>query len=37
MRRIISPEDMVSRLKDFHTKLARALHNGEAVLDVVPE
>jgi hypothetical protein len=24
-------------LKEFHTKLAQALHNGEAVLDMVPE
>jgi hypothetical protein len=23
-------------LKEFHTKLAEALHNGEAVLDLVP-
>ena len=24
-------------LKEFHTKLAQARHNGEAVLDMVPE
>jgi len=37
IRPTISPEDMASRLKEFHTKLAHALHNGEAVLDMVPE
>jgi hypothetical protein len=24
-------------LKEFHNKLAQALHNGEAVLDMIPE
>jgi len=37
IRPIISAEDMASRLKDFHTKLAHALHNGEAVIEMVPE
>lgn len=32
-----SPQDMVSWLKNFHTKLAQALHDGEAVLEMVPE
>lgn len=31
-----SPEDMGIWLKEFHTNLAQALHNGEAVLDMVP-
>ena len=34
---LISPEAMANWLKEFHTKLAQALHNGEAVLDMVPE
>jgi hypothetical protein len=37
IRPIIAPEEMVISLKEFHTKLAQALHNGEAVLDMVPE
>ena len=32
-----SPEEMVTWLKDFHTRLAEALHNGEAVLDMLPQ
>jgi hypothetical protein len=32
-----SPEEMVGWLKEFHTKLAEALHNGEAVLDMLPK
>ena len=32
-----SPEELVVWLKEFHTRLARALHNGEAVLDLLPE
>src|SRR5260370_22465830 len=36
IRPTISPEEMAIWLKDFHTKLAQALHNGEAVLDIVP-
>ena len=37
IRPTISPEEMANWLKEFHIKLARALHNGEAVLDMVPE
>jgi hypothetical protein len=37
IRPTISPEEMAIWLKGFHTKLAQALHNGEAVLDMVPE
>ena len=36
IRPTISPEQMVIWLKEFHTNLALALHNGEAVLDLVP-
>ena len=36
IRPTISPEEMAIWLKEFHTKLAQALHNGEAVLDMVP-
>lgn len=32
-----SPEELVAWLKDFHTRLAERLHDGEAVLDMVPE
>jgi len=32
-----SPEEVVQWLKEFHTKLAHRLHNGEAVLDLIPE
>jgi hypothetical protein len=31
------PEEVVAWLKEFHAKLALRLHNGEAVLDMVPE
>ena len=31
-----SPEEVVG-LRDFHIKLAEALHNGEAVLDMLPK
>ena len=31
------PEDMAVWLKEFHTRLAEALHNGETVLDLLPE
>jgi hypothetical protein len=37
IRPTISTEEMANWLKEFHTKLAQALHNGEAVLDMVPE
>ncbi|MGH6739688.1 MAG: hypothetical protein ACREDY_11775 [Bradyrhizobium sp.] len=32
-----SPEQMAEWLKQFHTRLAEALHDGEAVLDLLPE
>ena len=32
-----SPEQMVDWLRDFHTKLAERLHNGEDILDPIPE
>ena len=32
-----SPEELVAWLKQFHTGLAEALHNGEAVADLLPE
>jgi hypothetical protein len=32
-----SPEELVGWLKQFHTRLAERLHNGEAVLDMLPE
>jgi hypothetical protein len=32
-----SPEDLVGWLKAFHTRLAQALHDGETVVDLVPE
>ena len=32
-----SPEEVVTWLKKFHTDLAQRLHNGDAVLDLVPE
>ena len=32
-----TPEQMVEWLKRFHTQLAERLHNGEDVLDLVPE
>jgi hypothetical protein len=31
------PEEMVAWLRDFHTRLAERLHNGEDVLDMIPE
>jgi hypothetical protein len=37
VRPIRSPEDMALWLKGFHTELARRLHNGEDVLDMIPE
>ena len=36
IRPTMSPEHMVIWLKEFHTNLAQALHNGEAVLAMVP-
>ena len=32
-----SPERMVEWLRAFHTELAERLHNGETVLDLIPE
>jgi hypothetical protein len=32
-----TPEEMVAWLRDFHTRLAERLHNGEDVLDIIPE
>jgi hypothetical protein len=32
-----SPEEMVAWLREFHTRLAERLHNGEDVLDLIPE
>jgi hypothetical protein len=32
-----SPEEMVEWLQAFHTELAERLHNGEDVLDLIPE
>ena len=32
-----SPEELVEWLRGFHTELAQRLHNGEAVLDLIPE
>lgn len=37
IRPVKSPERMADWLKEFHTKLSLALHNGEAVLEMVPE
>ena len=31
------PDEMITWLKEFHSELAQSLHNGEAVLDMVPE
>ena len=31
------PEEMVEWLRQFHTELAERLHNGEDVLDLIPE
>jgi len=31
------PEEMVEWLGEFHTELAERLHNGEDVLDLIPE
>ena len=34
---IKTPEEMVGWLRDFHMRLAERLHNGEDVLDMIPE
>jgi hypothetical protein len=36
-RPVKRPEDMVEWLKQFHAGLAERLHNGEGVLDLIPE
>ena len=36
-RAVKPPEDMVAWLREFHTRLAERLHNGEEVLDLIPE
>jgi len=36
-RPIKTPEEMVEWLRAFHTALAERLHNGEDVLDLIPE
>lgn len=36
-RPIKTPEEMVEWLRAFHTELAERLHNGEDVLDLIPE
>jgi hypothetical protein len=37
VRSVKSPEEMVEWLRDFHARLAERLHDGEDVLDMVPE
>jgi hypothetical protein len=32
-----SPEELVEWLRGFHTELAQRLHNGEAVLNLIPD
>jgi hypothetical protein len=32
-----TPEEMVEWLRTFHTQLAERLHEGEDVLDLIPE
>jgi hypothetical protein len=32
-----SPEELIAWLRQFHTELAERLHNGEDVLDLIPE
>ena len=36
-RAIKQPEEVVEWLREFHTRLAERLHNGEDVLDLIPE
>jgi hypothetical protein len=36
-RPLKSPEEMVEWLRRFHTQLAERLHDGEDVLDMIPE
>ena len=37
MRPTKTPEELAQWLKHFHTGLAERLHNGEPVLDMIPE
>ena len=37
MRPTRTPEDLAEWLEEFHTRLAERLHQGEAVLDMIPE
>jgi hypothetical protein len=37
VHRTKTPEEMVEWLREFHTRLAERLHNGEDVLDLIPE
>ena len=37
VRRVRAPDEMVEWLRAFHTELAERLHNGEEVLDLIPE
>ena len=36
-RPLKSPEEMAEWLRDFHSRLAERLHDGEDVLDLIPE
>ena len=36
-RPVKRPEEMVEWLQQFHASLAERLHNGEAILDLIPE
>jgi hypothetical protein len=36
-RPIKTPEEMVDWLREFHTQLAERLHNGETVVELVPD
>jgi hypothetical protein len=37
VRPVKAPEEMVDWLRAFHTQLAERLHNGQDVLDLIPE
>jgi hypothetical protein len=37
IRPVKTPEQLVEWLRGFHTELAQRLHEGEAVLDLIPE
>src|SRR4051794_16988111 len=36
-RAVRTPEELVTWLREFHTRLAERLHRGEDVLDMIPE